>query len=186
MKFKVEDFNIEQIAESGQCFRWNKIGELEYRGIIGNNVCEVKQVDDEIYISGISETDFINYFDIEREYGNIKEFYANDKVLNEAMKHGFGIRILTQNKFETLISFIISANNNIPRIKKSVEAISRRFGKRIKEEFYAFPTVEELSRATESDLKECGVGFRAKYIVNTCKSILEGFDLEEVSKLPLN
>lgn len=183
---KIKSFNIEQIAESGQCFRWNKIDDMHYRGIVGNNVCNVKQVNDEITFSGMSDEEFIKYFDLTRDYDKIKEFYNNDSILKEAIKFGDGIRILNQDKFEILISFIISANNNIPRIKKSVEAISKKYGKNIYGEYYSFPTVEELKNATEEELKACGVGFRAKYIVNTCKSVLEGFDLEEVSKLPLN
>jgi len=184
MNFKVKNFNIRQIAESGQCFRWNKIGENEYRGIVGSNVCEIKQFGNEIEVSGMDEEKFSDYFDMKRDYGRIKEFYRNDAVLSEAVKYGEGIRILNQDKFEVLISFIISANNNIPRIKKSVEAISEKFGKRIRDEFYAFPTPEELSRATEEELKACGVGFRARYIYKTCRDVLNGFDLEEVSKLP--
>ncbi len=184
MKVTVKDFNIEQIAESGQCFRWNKIGDMEYRGVIGRNVCEVKQTKDVVTVKGVSEEDFNNYFDIKRDYGKIKDFYSKDKILTEAIKYGDGIRILKQDKFETLISFIISANNNIPRIKKSVEAICLNFGKKIKDEFYTFPTPEDLSLATIEDLTRCGVGFRAKYIYNTCRDILNGFDLETVSKLP--
>ena len=183
MKLTAKDFNIEQIAESGQCFRWNKIGDMEYRGIVGKNVCEVKQTLNEIVVNGISEEEFNDYFDINRDYGEIKKFYSKDKILTEAIKYGEGIRILKQDKFETLISFIISANNNIPRIKKSVEAICLNFGEKIKDGFYSFPTPEDLSLATIEDLTRCGVGFRAKYIYNTCRDILNGFDLEAVSKL---
>lgn len=186
MEIEVRDFDIIQIAESGQCFRWNKIGDMEYRGIIGENVCEIKQIGSKIKVKGIDEETFIKYFDMKRDYGEIKEFYKKDEVLKEAIKFGEGIRILNQDKFETLISFIISANNNIPRIKRSVEAISKRFGKKIKDDFFAFPTPFELSKATEEDLKECGVGFRAKYIYRTCKDVLNGVDLEETAKLPIN
>lgn len=186
MKFVVKDFNIQQIAESGQCFRWNKIGELKYRGIIGQNVCEIEQIGNEVEVLGISEEEFKRYFDIFRDYGKIKNFYSDDDILKEAIRCGGGIRILNQDKFEVLISFIISANNNIPRIKKSVEAISRRFGKNIRDDFFAFPTPAQLIMASEDDLRECGVGFRARYIYKTCRDILNGFDLEEVSKLPLN
>ena len=184
MTFNVKDFNIAQIAESGQCFRWNKIAEMKYRGIIGNKICEIKQTGEEIQVLGIDKAEFEEYFDIGRDYGYIKRFYSKDKALTEAIKAGEGIRILKQDKFETLISFIISANNNIPRIKKSVEAISKRFGKKIRDEYYAFPMPNELSHATEEELRECGVGFRARYIYKTCRDILNGFDLDMISKLP--
>lgn len=181
MELKVKDFNIMQIAESGQCFRWNKVGEMEYRGIFSGKVCDVKQAGDKVFVSGVAENEFLEYFDLKRDYSKIKEFYADDFVLKDAIKYGSGIRILNQDKFEILISFIISANNNIPRIKKSVEMISQRYGKKISDDFYAFPTPLELSVATEDELKECGVGFRARYIYKTCRDILNGFDLDKVA-----
>lgn len=179
----VSDFNIEQIAESGQCFRWNKISNMNYRGIINGKVTEVNQIGNKVSFSGITEDEFINYFDLERDYSKIKKYYEKDPILKEAIYFGEGIRILNQDKFETLISFIISANNNIPRIKKSVEAISKRYGKHIFDDYYAFPKVEELEKVTVLELKECGVGFRDKYIFDTCKKIIDDFNLDEVSKL---
>ena len=181
---KMKDFNIEQIAESGECFRWNKIGDMKYRGIVNGKVCDVIQNGDEVEFTGFSKEEFYEYFDLGRDYSKIKELYKDDEILRKAISFGEGIRILNQDKFETLISFIISANNNIPRIKKSIDKISKKFGKNIYDDYYAFPTIDELSVATEDELKECGVGFRAKYIVNTVKNIKEGFDLEEISKLP--
>jgi len=188
MKLNIDNFDIKQIAESGECFRWNKIADNKYRGIIFDNVCEVTQSGKEVIIDGIDDINLINsYFDLERNYDEIKEFYENDEILKKAMEFGYGIRILNQDKFETLISFIISANNNIPRIKKSVEKISQKYGKKIifnNEENYAFPTPEELFRATEKELRECGVGFRDKYIVQACKEIVTGIiDLEKISQL---
>lgn len=183
---KIKDFNIKQIAESGQCFRWNKIADMEYLGIVGDNVCIVKQNGDNVYFDGIDEKTFIKYFDLERDYSLVKEFYKNDEILKEAIYFGDGIRILNQDKFEILISFIISANNNIPRIKKSIEKICKKFGNNINGEYYTFPTVEQLAVASLEELKECGVGFRARYIYETCKKVLDGFNLENVSKLPTN
>jgi len=179
----VSDFNIEQIAESGQCFRWNKISNMNYRGIINGKVTEVNQIGNKVSFSGITEDEFIYYFDLERDYSKIKKHYKKDPILKEAISFGEGIRILNQDKFETLISFIISANNNIPRIKKSVEAISKTYGKHIFDDYYAFPLVDELKTATITELKACGVGFRDKYIFDTCKKIIDYFDLDEVSKL---
>lgn len=183
---KVKDFNIEQIAESGECFRWNKVSDMSYRGIVNGKVCDVVQKGDEVTFTGFTPDEFIEYFDLSRDYSKIKALYRNDEILKKAISFGEGIRVLNQDNFETLISFIISANNNIPRIKKSIDKISKKFGKHIYDEYYAFPTIGELSLATEEELKECGVGFRAKYIVNTVKDIKNGFDLEEVAKLPTN
>lgn len=180
----VNDFDIEQIAESGECFRWNKIGDKHYFGIIGQDYCEVWQDGNNVEFSGITEEKFKHYFDLERDYSKIKEYYMQDEILKKAIGFGEGIRILNQDKFETLISFIISANNNIPRIRKSVYKISKKYGKRIGEDLYSFPTPQQLSIATEEELKETGVGFRAKYIANTCREIVNGIDLDELSKLP--
>ena len=183
---KIKDFNIMQIAESGECFRWNKIADMNYIGIVNGKVCNVAQKGDEVKFTGFTEEEFFEYFDLGRDYSKIKGLYKDDEILSKAISFGEGIRILNQDKFETLISFIISANNNIPRIKKSIDKISKKFGRHICEDYYAFPTADELSVATEEALKECGVGFRAKYIVNTVKDIKEGFDLDEVSKLPID
>ena len=188
MKLKLQDFNIQQIAESGQCFRWNKFAENKYVGEIMGGVCIVEQNGEEVTFDSNLPDDVIkHYFDLERDYSKIKEFYKNDEILSKAIKHGEGIRILNQEKFETLISFIISANNNIPRIKKSVEKIAEKYGKKIEykgETYFAFPTPEELDKATLEELRECGVGFRDKYIKEAAKMISNiHIDLEKISKL---
>lgn len=189
MKLKLKDFNIQQIAESGECFRWNKISENKYMGVILGGVCVVEQNQDEVsFESNLPDEIIKHYFDLSRDYSKVKDFYRNDVVLAKAIKYGEGIRILNQEKFETLISFIISANNNIPRIKKSVEKISEKYGKKIEymgSTYFAFPTPEELNRATEEELRECGVGFRDKYIKEATKMVLENhIDLEKISGLP--
>lgn len=189
MKLKLKDFNIQQIAESGECFRWNKISENKYMGVILGGVCVVEQNQDEVsFESNLPDEIIKHYFDLSRDYSKVKDFYRNDVVLAKAIKYGEGIRILNQEKFETLISFIISANNNIPRIKKSVEKISEKYGKKIEYKgstYFAFPTPEELNRATEEELRECGVGFRDKYIKEATKMVLENhIDLEKISDLP--
>ena len=188
MKLKLKDFNIEQIAESGECFRWNKLADNKYIGVIMGGVCIVEQNREEVSFDSNLSDDVINhYFDLDREYNKIKEFYRNDEILAKAIKYGEGIRILNQEKFETLISFIISANNNIPRIKKSVEKISEKYGKKIEykgETYFAFPSPEELGKATLEELRECGVGFRDKYIKEAAEMVVKfHIDLEKISKL---
>ena len=132
MKLKLKDFNIQQIAESGECFRWNKLTDNKYVGVIMGGVCIVEQEGEEVtFDSNLPDETIKHYFDLSRDYSKIKEFYKNDGILERAIKYGEGIRILNQEKFETLISFIVSANNNIPRIKKSVEKISEKYGKEI-------------------------------------------------------
>lgn len=184
MTIQIKNFEISQIAESGECFRWRILEENKYAGVIFGKVCYVSQNGNLVEFDGVSEEEFRHYFDLERDYAEIQQYYTNDSILQEAIRYGNGLRILNQDKFETLISFIISANNNIPRIKKSVEALASRFGKQIKDDFYAFPTPEELAKASLEELKVCGLGYRDKYIYQTCRDILNGKDLEEIAKLP--
>ena len=186
-----DSFNITHIFECGQCFRWNRIDENTYIGVIKGAVIKVKQEGNKIIFTGNSEKNFkdtINYyFDLNTNYTEYKNKLSNiDGFMEESIKFGDGIRILKQDLWECIISFIISANNNIPRIKKIIERISKEYGKEIEFEgniYYEFPTPEELSKANIEDLRALGTGFRDKRIFNTTKMILEKkVDLEKITK----
>ena len=186
-----DSFNITHIFECGQCFRWNRIDENTYIGVIKGAVIKVKQEGNKIIFTGNSEKNFkdtINYyFDLNTNYTEYKNKLSNiDGFMEESIKFGDGIRILKQDLWECIISFIISANNNIPRIKKIIERISKEYGKEIEFEgniYYEFPTPEELSKASIEDLRALGTGFRDKRIFNTTKMILEKkVDLEKITK----
>lgn len=187
-----DSFNIVDIFECGQCFRWNKIDENTYIGVIKSAVIKVKQENNKITFIGKSTQDFkktINYyFDLETNYSEYKNKLSKiDEFMKESIEFGSGIRILRQDLWECIISFIISANNNIPRIKKIIERISKKYGKKIEfegEEFYEFPTPEELSKASIEDLRALGTGFRDKRIYNTTKMILnKEVDLDKIISL---
>jgi N-glycosylase/DNA lyase len=174
----LETFNLEDIFECGQCFRWNKVNDsnLEYEGIFKDNIINIKQEKDKIIIKGIFNKEEVEeYFDINRDYSKLKkELSKKDKYLADAIKYGSGIRILNQDLFEMIISFIISANNNIPRIKKIINNLSQKCGKEIKyngKTFYSFPTIDELIKLDLKELRETGLGFRDKYIYNTVRKI---------------
>ena len=174
----LETFNLEDIFECGQCFRWNKVNDsnLEYEGIFKDNIINIKQEKDKVIIKGIFNKEEVEeYFDINRDYSKLKkELSKKDKYLADAIKYGSGIRILNQELFEMIISFIISANNNIPRIKKIINNLSQKCGKEIKyngKTFYSFPTVDELMKLDLKELRETGLGFRDKYIYNTVRKI---------------
>ena len=184
---KQESFELKHIFECGQCFRWNEEKDLSWTGVIKDAVINVKKESDEIIVQGevlgnkdLNEIVF-EYFDLSTNYTEYKEILGNiDEYLAESIKFGDGIRILKQDLWETIISFIISANNNIPRIKKIIDAISRKYGKRIvfnDKEYWLFPTPEELSVASVEDLRALGLGFRDKRIYETCKIINENKDL---------
>lgn len=189
----LQSFNSKDIFECGQCFRWNKEDDGSYTGIFLNNVLNVKEEKDnnekKIVFSGICDGDIKEicnkYFDLDRDYEEIKiKLSKVDNYLKESISYAEGIRILNQDLWEMIISFIISANNNIPRIKKIIENISKKYGKEIKfrgKSYYTFPEVKELSKARLEDLRSLGLGFRDKYIFETTRKVKDGeIDLEEL------
>lgn len=176
-----KSFEPEHIFECGQCFRWNKQKDGSYTGIFNQNVVNVKKADNKIIFRGICKENIkdecIKYFDLNTNYDNIKSKLSNvDNYLKTSIEYGEGIRILNQDLWETLISFIISANNNIPRIKGIIERISKSYGEKIvwdKAEYYTFPTPQELSKASVEDLRNIGLGFRDVRVYETTKIINE-------------
>ena len=174
-------FEPVHIFECGQCFRWNKEENGSYSGVFKNNVLNVKKEDNKIIFKGICEGDIEevcrDYFDLDRDYEEIKlKLSKIDNYLKESIKYGSGIRILNQDLWETIISFIISANNNIPRIKGIIDRISKKYGNKIEysgREYYTFPDMESLGKASVEDLRALGLGFRDKRIYETTKMFLE-------------
>ncbi len=170
-------FEPKHIFDCGQCFRWNEQEDGSYIGVFGENVLQVKKEDNKIIFKGICNGNIKevvdDYFDISTNYEQIKETLSKvDDYLKESIKFGKGIRILNQDLWEMIISFIISANNNIPRIKGIIERISKKYGKKIiwnKKEYYTFPTPEELSKASIQDLRDLGLGFRDKRVYETTR-----------------
>lgn len=170
-----KSFKVKDIFDCGQCFRWNEENDGSYTGIFGRNVLNVKESGEDIVFEGICDGNIEevckNYFDLDRNYEEIKRNLSNvDENLKEAIKYGRGIRILNQDLWEMIISFIISANNNIPRIKGIIDRISAKYGHKIEfrgKEFYTFPTIKELSKASKQDFRDLGAGFRDKYIYET-------------------
>jgi N-glycosylase/DNA lyase len=192
----IRNFNPKHIFECGQAFRWYVEEDKSYTTIAYGKVINVKKENNDIILSNTNLQDFNNiwyhYFDLERDYDEIKKELSKDPILAEAIEFGEGIRILNQEPFEMVISFITSANNQIPRIKKSIELMSKHYGEKIKIdenfsglEYYSFPTSEGLSKARPEDLKEvCKVGFRGERIVETANVIAKGeLDLNSIYNL---
>ncbi|NLK43551.1 MAG: 8-oxoguanine DNA glycosylase [Tissierellia bacterium] len=186
----MRNFNPKHIFECGQAFRWTLEDDSSYTTIAYGKVLNVKREDRDIVLSNTNLDDFNNiwydYLDLARDYDEIKRELSKDEILKEAIKFGEGIRVLNQEPFETLISFIISANNQIPRIKRSIELIAKHYGEKIEgTDHYSFPTPETLSKAKAGDLKEiCRVGFRGERIVETSKIIARGdLDLNKIFHL---
>ena len=186
----IKNFNIKQILECGQCFRWDKITDNNYIIIAFGKVIEVYQNNDEVIILNSTKEDFeniwIKYFDLERDYGYIKSELPKDEILRKSVEFGYGIRILNQDPFEMLISFIISARNSIPSIKKTVKKICEKWGNKViykNEEYYTFPTPKEIKGATLDEIQTTGASFRSKYIVNTIERVNEAIEIKEDIKV---
>ena len=195
-KYKIENidsFDLKDIFECGQCFRWNKQEDGSYTGVVKNNILNVKKQDNQIIFQGICEDNIQkiveNYFDLNRDYEKIKKDLSKiDDNMKTSIEYGKGIRILNQDLWETIISFIISANNNIPRIKGIIERLSQKYGKEIiykGEKHYTFPTPEELKNVTVEEYRKLGLGFRDIRLYETTKMILEKeIDLEKLKENP--
>ena len=176
-----DSFELEDIFDCGQCFRWNKNEDNSYTGVIKNAVLNVKKINNEIIFRGICNKDISEivkqYFDLDRDYQEIKSKLSKiDIYMKASVEYGNGIRILNQDLWETIISFIISANNNIPRIKGIIERLSEKYGKEIEwnnKKYYTFPTAEELKNVTVDEYRKLGLGFRDIRLYETTKMILE-------------
>ena len=187
----IKSFNLKHIFECGQCFRWNEQDDGSYIGIVKENVINIKMINDDIYVKSFGKDDlkklFQDYFDMNRDYDVIKDNLRKiDENMKKSIMYGEGIRLLNQDLWETIISFIISANNNIPRIKGIIERISKRYGNLIKwneKEYYTFPTPNQLGKASVEDLRNLGLGFRDSRVYETTQMILNGkINLEKLHK----
>ena len=205
-------FELKDIFECGQCFRWNEQEDGSYIGVIKNGVIQVKKEKKEKKIckekngaKEINKTKEIitftgkcdgnlqeiveKYFDLNRDYEKIKSQLENiDEYLKTSIEYGKGIRILNQDLWETIISFIISANNNIPRIKGIIERISQKYGNEIEwneKKYYTFPTPDQLKDVTVQEFRNLGLGFRDIRLYETTQMILnKEVDLEKLRKNP--
>jgi len=192
IKIDVNCFNLKYTLECGQCFRWKNIGENCYVGVIKDRVLKIKQIGNTLYVSSNDERDLEkvvkDYFNLEKDYSKIEERISKtDEYVKKAVSNTSGLRHLNQDLFETLISYIISANNNIPRISKSVNEISKRYGKKVtldNEDYYLFPSPKQLENVSVQEYRHCGVGFRDKYIFDTVKRINNNeLNLDELKEL---
>ncbi len=176
----------------GQCFRWDEMPDGSFTGVAKGRVLNVSADRDEITLTGTDTDEYneiwLDYFDFKRDYIKIKDLLsAKDKFLKSAISYGWGIHILKQDFFETLLSFIISANNNIPRIRGIIDAMSRTYGEKImfdQKEYYAFPTHKALYGIESQDLAPFKMGYRAPYIAEAVRSF-SSLDREEIQNAPI-
>lgn len=166
-----ENFNVIQTLNCGQIFRY----------VIDGDTAVVYSKDKKALLSWTNDTIeitskdldyFYHFFDLSRDYSVIKSTLKNDEFLAPAVEYGYGIRILNNDAFEMIVSFIISANNNIKRIKNSIEYLCKKFGEKI-DDYHAFPTLSALKKATISDYKDAGLGYRAEQMHDTIQRLTE-------------
>ena len=187
----VKNFDIKQIFECGQAFRFDPAPSGGYEGVAFGRYLHVRDADGGVSINASqAEFDAVwrDYFDLDRDYGKIIEALSHDEVMRAAASYGSGIRVLNQDTFECLVSFIISQSNNIPRIKGIIGRLCESFGERITSPdgraFYTFPTLERLSGVSAADLGVIRAGFRAKYIKDAVDKVCRGdVDLAKLKKI---
>ena len=185
----LQDFSLPQILDCGQCFRWVPQGEKSYSGIAFGRYLTIEQTAPCDFLFHNTElSDFQNiwapYFDLDRDYGEIKQVLSQDPILSKAARYAPGIRILRQDGWETLCTFIISQNNNIKRIRGIVERLCETFGEPVPGG-YAFPEPQRLAEASLEDLAPLRSGFRAKYLLDAAQKVSSGkLDLSALYTLP--
>lgn len=188
----LENLDLKETLECGQCFRWDESAPNEYIGVVQNLTVNVKTDHNNLIIENTSEDDFnkvwANYFDLYTDYGSIKDKLSLlHPTLKAAAAYAPGIRILNQDPWEALCSFIISQNNNIPRIKGIIKRLCESFGKKIKDNIYSFPSAKDLADCSVEDLAPLRSGFRAKYIIDAAQKVAShALDLEKIKSLPIN
>ncbi len=185
-----DDFSAKKIFDCGQCFRWNENPDGSYTGVALGRAARVREDRGSVYITGTIEdfeTVWSDYFDFGSNYARRRKLCAVDDYMLAASEYGRGIRILNQDRWEALCSFIISQCNNIPRIKKIVETMSSLWGEGTElegREYRAFPDAERVAALSERELEPLRSGYRAPYILNAARMVSEGrLDLEALSKL---
>lgn len=177
-----DDFDLEKIINSGQCFRPICLGNGVYRFIFGNNILYINQTGEDTYDISCSigewETTWTFYFDFDRDYRKIRGMIPpDDSFLIQAAQLGKGIRLLSQDPFEMLISFIISQRKSIPAIRSSIEKICTFYGKRVQtdtETLYLFPKAEDVVEIGFDKLSECSLGYRLPYVTAAIQEVASG------------
>ena len=184
-----EDFDPVKIFECGQCFRWNADENGVYRGVAHGIAAKVWAENGSVFISGTMDdvkSVWHNYFDMDRDYAKAREALSVDAYTRSAAEYGAGIRILQQDRWEVLCSFIISQCNNIPRIKKIVETLCSCFGDPVEldgEILYTFPSAERVAGLTVEDLAPLRCGYRAPYIIGAAQAVASGtVDLDALAQ----
>ena len=186
--YGTKNFDLSQTLDCGQAFRWESADGVHWRGVAGDKFLELYREGDAVIFKNTSLKDFEtfwrDYFDLNRDYSEIIKKVSSNKTIADAIEFAGGIRLLNQNPWEALCSFIISQNNNIPRIKGIIDRLCENFGEDMGG-YYSFPTAEKIASLYLEDLEPLRSGFRAKYILDAAKKVANGsINLEELRNTP--
>lgn len=180
---------LDHSLDCGQVFRWTRI-KHHWQGIVEGSLIIIRQKENDLIINesptNKDATFLRSYFRLDDNLPKILSRIKRDAIMAKAIDELHGLRLIRQDPWECLISFICATYANIPRIKKMIGNLSQKFGDQISTKegvFYSFPEHQSLAKATERELRECGLGFRAKYVIETSHRIVDGFNLQELSKL---
>jgi len=187
----MRDFDPIHTFECGQCFRWHREADGSYTGVVRGRVANAVYTPGKLILNNVFADDFeqiwFDYFDLGRDYSEVKKAVGIDDVMLKAVEFGSGIRLLKQEPWEALISFILSSNNRIPRIMKIIEDLARMYGRELGyrgRKYYAFPDVNGLAACSLEQLESCRAGYRCGYIQRTAADVAAGaFELQKLAML---
>lgn len=183
-------FDLGFTLDCGQCFRFELKNGI-WQGVVGDKLLKVAEQDGKLTFFDCTQEEFQNrwrkYFDLDRDYESIIRILSQDETLKAASDFAGGIHILQQDIWEVICSFIISQNNNIPRIKGIIERLCRGFGNKLDENNYTFPSAEVMANMTVEDFAPLRAGFRVKYMMDAAKKIANGeIDIAALCEMPLD
>ncbi len=185
----VDCLDLDLTLDCGQAFRWEKQNDGSYSGVAGGYFLNIKKENGDLIFKNTDEKAFSfwkNYFDLEKDYAEICSRLKEDALLSSTIDAYYGIRILNQESWEALCSFVISQQNNIKRIKLIIGRLCRAYGDDLGNGYYTFPSAERLSALSVSDFEKLGCGYRAKYLERLSKDVACGaVDLDKIKTLPL-
>ena len=186
MKLDAAPFNLDATLCCGQVFRWERKGDWWY-GVVADKAFKIRQANAELEFANVDEKFVTYYFGLEDDLRKIRDKISKDEHAKKALQTFWGLRIVRQDPWECLVSYICATYKSIAAIKQMLLKLSKKFGERVALDgcdFYTFPTPDKLAKATASSLATCGLGYRAKYVLETSKRICESnVDLESLRKM---
>ncbi len=186
----VKCLDLDLTLDCGQAFRWIRQNDGSYCGVAGRNFLHIIKKENDLIFENTSDDAFygfwVHYFDLEKDYDKICKELKKDKLLSSTIDEYYGIRILNQDSWEALCSFVISQQNNIKRIKLIISRLCEKYGDELCEGYYSFPSAQRLAQLTVEDFEALGTGYRAKYLQRLAKAVAsDEINLEKIKTLPL-